>query len=280
MDEPTGTDRRHANRRHPNRHRPHGGGGPAARRWVTGRLAVGDPQVRLLCFPQAGGAAGAFSVWRPHLPAGLELAPVELPGRGTRSAEPLPDDLGTLLGALLEALADEFKEPYALFGHSFGGLVAYELALRIGRYGIAPPRAVLVSGARAPHAAARAEPVHERDDAGLLEWLRGTGGMPASLLRQTGYVRSVLAAVRADLTLGVAHQRPEPVPLACPLHVFGGTADPLVPPGELQDWQAYATSAVPVTLYPGGHFYLYAEPARLLADIAAVTGAGRAGFSR
>ncbi|GHE75308.1 thioesterase [Streptomyces longispororuber] len=254
---------------HPQGPRP-SGASPGARRWVTGRLAAGEPRVRLLCFPQAGGAAGAFSVWRPHLPDGLELAPVELPGRGTRGAEPLPTDLDTLVATLVDALATEFTRPYALFGHSFGGLLAYELALAAQRHGIAPPRAVLVSGARPPHLPPTAEPVQERDDAGLLRWLRATGGMPENLLRHTGYVRSVLAAVRADLTLGTRHRRAEPAPLDCPLHTFGGSEDPVVSPGELRQWQPYATSGVRVTLYPGAHFYLYDDPARLLGDIAAV----------
>ncbi|MFD9903985.1 thioesterase II family protein [Streptomyces sp. NPDC059063] len=248
-----------------------------APRWITGRLAAGDPdepKVRLLCFPQAGGAAGAFSVWRPHLPAGLEMAPVELPGRGTRRTEPLPDDLDALAETLVTALADEFDGPYALFGHSFGGLLAYELALRIARNGIAPPRAVLVSSARAPHRTTRTEPVHERDDAGLLDWLRATGGMPEGLLRHTAYVRSVLDAVRADLTLGARHERAEPVPLDGPLYAFGGTDDTVVPPDELHDWEGCAASGVVITLYPGDHFYLYTDPGRLLADIAAVLGTG------
>ncbi|MEI5102643.1 alpha/beta fold hydrolase [Streptomyces sp. PmtG] len=244
-------------------------------RWVTGRLAAGEPEVRLLCFAQAGGGAGAFSGWREHLPDGLEMAPVELPGRGTRRAEPLPGDLDTLVETLVEALGAEFERPYALFGHSFGGLVAYELALRVSRYGIAPPRALFVSSARAPHADDPAEPLHERDDEGLLAWLRATGGMPESLLRHTAYVRSVLDAVRADLTLGAGHRRTTPVPLPCPLYAFGGVDDPVVPPDELQDWEPYATSGVTLTLYPGDHFYLYTDPARLLADVAAVLGTGR-----
>ncbi|NEE49023.1 alpha/beta fold hydrolase, partial [Streptomyces sp. SID8455] len=99
--------------------------------WVSARFTVGNPRLRLICLPPAGSGAGAFHAWRPYVPEHLELVPVELPGRGSRIDEPVPDDLDALVEALLHGLEPELNLPYALFGHSFGAVVAYELALRI-----------------------------------------------------------------------------------------------------------------------------------------------------
>ncbi|MGW2636926.1 thioesterase II family protein [Streptomyces sp. NPDC001348] len=242
--------------------------------WVIGRLAAGEPTARVVCLPQAGGGAGAFSLWRPHLPQGLEMVPVELPGRGTRRTEPLSTDLEDLVEALLRGLSGEFDRPYALFGHSFGGLLAYELALRILRPGVLRrPEAVLVSAARAPHTRTPGAALHEKSDEELLRWLVGTGGMPESLLRHTAYVRTVLSAVRADLTLAAHHHRREPAVLDCPLYVFGGQDDPVVRPEDLEEWDACADSGAVITLCPGDHFYLYTGPAELLRHIGSLLGA-------
>jgi hypothetical protein len=119
-------------------------------RWITGRLTAGAPHVRLICLPQAGGGVGAFSSWRAHLPDGVELAPVELPGRGTREADPMPARFDDLVDALYKGLLPELDVPYVLFGRSFGGALAYELTLRIEERGAPAPFATLVSASRAP----------------------------------------------------------------------------------------------------------------------------------
>jgi surfactin synthase thioesterase subunit len=248
--------------------------------WIVGRTAAGPSAVRLLCFAQAGGSAGAFAAWRGVLPAGLELLPVELPGHGTRRAEAAPRTMAALAGAAVDALRGELDAPYALFGHSFGALVAYELAREIRRRGLPAPRGLLLSGTRPPHIPVPDTPhgrMHLQDDAALTQWLRRTNGLPEELLRHADYVRVVLETVRADATLtarylGGPHGPPEPVD--CPLHVMGGLADPVVRPAELEDWADYEGLDLTLTLYPGDHYYLYQAPRPLLDDIARLLGAG------
>jgi len=234
-------------------------------------MAAGPTRVRLLCLAQAGGAAGAFAGWRPHLPDGLEIAPIELPGRGTRLAEPLADDFDVLVRDLVDGLADDVADDYALFGHSFGGLVAYELAVALVHAGRRPPVCLLVSGVRAPQAAVD-EPLHRLDDDALLAHLRRIDGIPEALLRHQAYVRTVVRAVRADLRLADLYRRPDPFRVPFPLHVLGGVADPIVPPDTLGDWERCAGGDFSVAVYPGDHFYLYRDPAPLLRDVAGVCG--------
>lgn len=245
--------------------------------WIVGRMSAGVPGVRLLCFPQAGGAAGAFSAWRGRLPAGLEVLPVELPGRGTRHAEPVPATMAELVDAALDGLEAELTAPYALFGHSFGALVAHGLAREIHRRHLPPPRALLLSAARPPHLLAPDTPhgrMHLAPDAELLDWLRQTNGIPEALLRHPDYVRMVLTAVRADALLTSRLRPGPPVPVDCPLHVLGGAADPVVPPRELEEWIHYEGPDFTLTLYPGDHYYLHEAADALLADIASLLRAG------
>ncbi|MEV5379875.1 alpha/beta fold hydrolase [Streptomyces nondiastaticus] len=236
---------------------------------VVGRVAAGEPRVRLICLPQAGGSAGTFSSWRGHLPPGFELAAVDLPGRGTRGAEPLPAGLGALADRLADALAPELGMPYALFGHSLGALVAYELAVRIERRGLRPPLALLVSASRAPHVPVTAR-VSGRDDQALLAWLTAIGGIPQDLLRYPAYLRHALRVIRADLGLAERYHAPDPVRVRTPLHVFGGTEDQLVPADQLARWSACAAGEHTLTLLPGGHSYPYTGAPAVLAALAAL----------
>ena len=56
--------------------------------WITGRYAVGEPRLRVICLPQAGAGAGAFSGWRKHVPPGVNSprwnCPDAEPGRVSR----------------------------------------------------------------------------------------------------------------------------------------------------------------------------------------------------
>ncbi|MGW0703966.1 thioesterase II family protein [Streptomyces sp. NPDC002867] len=231
-------------------------------------MTASSPRLRLICLPQAGGSARSFAPWRLTPPDGVELATVELPGRGVRGAEPLPGTLEELADAVIDGIADEFAMPYALFGHSFGALLGYEIALRIGRRGLAPPRALFVSASRAPHVPVGRR-ITDRDDEGLLDWLEGFGGFPPELREYPAYLRYALRTVRGDLTLAEAYRSPAPVPVGCPLHVFGGAGDPLVDEAQLERWRDCSSAGFTVRLLPGGHDYLFTGAAAVLGAVTA-----------
>ncbi|MGW7418384.1 thioesterase II family protein [Streptomyces sp. NPDC054863] len=236
------------------------------RPWIVGRVTAADPRLRLICLPQAGGSASSFAPWRLAPPAGVELATVELPGRGVRSAEQLPGTLEELADAVIDGIRDEFDRPYALFGHSFGALLGYEIAVRIARRGLTPPRALLVSAARAPHTPVRRR-VSDLDDAGLLDWLDGFGGFPPELARYPAYLQYALRTVRRDLALTESYLAPGPTRVDCPLHVFGGADDPLVSGAHLERWRDCAAADFTLRLLPGGHGYPFTGASALDAIV-------------
>jgi surfactin synthase thioesterase subunit len=229
-------------------------------------MAVGRPGVRLICLAQAGAGAGAFSAWRPHVPQGVELAPVELPGRGTRESEPMPELLDDLIEDLYAGLADEFTMPYVLFGHSFGAVLAYELTRRIEQRGVRAPLATVVSGSRAPHRPMTGS-ISDRDDRELLAWLLSTDGLPRELLRYTEYLTYLMGVIRRDIRFAEHYRIPEPVPVHCPLHVVGGVDDQVVSTAELEHWKDYAAADFALTTLPGGHSYPQTHAEALLATI-------------
>ncbi|MFD3973968.1 thioesterase II family protein [Streptomyces cyaneofuscatus] len=224
--------------------------------WIVGRVRASRPRMRLFCLPQAGGSAASFAPWRLAPPSGVELATVELPGRGVRGTDPLPETMEELADAVIDGISDEFDLPYAIFGHSFGALLGYEIAVGIARRGLTPPRALLVSAARSPHTPVRRR-VSDRDDAGLLAWLDSFGGIPSELSRYPAYLRYALRTVRRDLALTEAYLAPGPERVDCPLHVLGGADDPLISGAQLERWRDCAAGEFSLRLLPGGHDYLF-----------------------
>src|SRR6266849_6378940 len=103
--------------------------------WIVQRRGGSGATVRLVCLPYAGGGASIYRSWPDGLPASIAVWPVELPGRETRFVEPVYTDLGTLASDLAEVLAPATRDlPLALFGHSMGALLAFEVARRLFRH--------------------------------------------------------------------------------------------------------------------------------------------------
>jgi len=233
---------------------------------IVSRFGGGTPRFRLLCLPQAGGTASSFATWRPVVPAGVEVATIGLPGRGIRAAEPAPATVQELADSLVGDLRDAVTSPYALFGHSFGALVAYELTRRLELAGLPAPTALLVSASRPPHDPPTGR-VSQLDDDGLLRWLERIGGVPPELRRYTRFLRYAIDTIRTDLALAERFRVAEPAPVHCDLRVFGGSGDVLAPREQLESWRPCAAAGFSVTVLPGGHAYPYADPRRTLTAL-------------
>ena len=119
-------------------------------RWIRFENVAADEQVRLFCFPYAGGGASSFLPWKPLLPDYISLFPVQLPGHEERYGEQAVTDIDELCKRLAEALCPYFTSKTAFFGHSMGGLLAFRLALHLVREGMAAPVHLFLSAASSP----------------------------------------------------------------------------------------------------------------------------------
>src|SRR5689334_12770473 len=136
-------------------------------RWLClSGLPKGDPDVRLLCLPFAGGGASTYAPWLRARPAGMEVLPVQLPGREHRIRETPYCRMESLIEALMSTLIEPLSGQIALFGHSMGAIIATELARRMSERGRAPLR-LFVSGAAAPHVERTYPPFHRLSAAEL-----------------------------------------------------------------------------------------------------------------
>lgn len=69
--------------------------------------------IRLICFHHAGGGASAFRGWREYLPSGVDVCPVQLPGREDRLREKPYRQMVPLVRNLAEELETYLNQPFA-----------------------------------------------------------------------------------------------------------------------------------------------------------------------
>ncbi|MBP2471585.1 surfactin synthase thioesterase subunit [Crossiella equi] len=205
--------------------------------------------MRLYGIPAAGGAASAFQDWP-------ELTPLRLPGRDQRAAEPIPDTVAELVADL----ADQVGEPgFALYGHSFGAILAYELAR------LRPPAHLFVAASADPQTESRHE-AREESDVDFIARLPGYG-VPEEVLADEELLEVLLPRFRADFALAERYRYTPGPPLDCPITVFGGEDDPLVPVETLDRWTAFSLGLVTTHVLPGGHTFPTTARERLRARI-------------
>lgn len=242
--------------------------------WLRRLKPNPQARLRLFCFHFAGGSASAYRTWPAALAdrqPDIEVCAIQLPGRENRLKEPPFTEIAPLISTLVNVLRPELDRPFALFGHSMGAIVAYELAQALTRIG-APPSHLLVSGRRAPNMPERYAPVHHAptDDALLRAIQQRYGNLPELLLQDAELKAIYAPLLRADFTLVETYTPSTLSPLPCPLIAFGGAADPIATEAELLAWRAMTQSNFALYLLPGGHFYLQEQSGPLLERIAIV----------
>ncbi len=231
------------------------------------------PRMRLFCFPFACGGTLTFRPWPGYLPADLEVAAVQLPGRERRHGEPALRRMDTLIDRLLEAIVPFTEVPMVFFGHSMGALIAFELARALQRSSChGAPRHLLVSGRRAPHIARRGSRIfHTLPDPELAHALRRLGGTPEAVFEEPDLLRMVLSVARADFELIETYRyRPGPG-LECPITAFHGLSDPEVSLEEAAAWEEHTVSGFSLHTLPGNHFFIHQAMVPLLDHIARIT---------
>lgn len=221
--------------------------------------------LRLLCLPYAGGGGSVFRSWPAGLDGVAEVCPVVLPGREARFRERPFTRMEPLLDSLQDGISRHLDRPFAIFGHSMGALIAFELARALQRDRGVSPVCLIVSGSRPPHASFADADVHGLPDEEFLECLHSRYHAIPDIVRQNRELAEiVMPALRADFELLETYRLKAADRVACPIVALGGTADQTVRPDELQAWSRHTEGEFRCRLFDGDHFFIRSAESDLL----------------
>ncbi|MFI6053459.1 thioesterase II family protein [Streptomyces violascens] len=234
-------------------------------KWIRRYRAAPEASMQLVCLPHAGGAASYYRPMAMKLFPAVEVLAVQYPGRQDRVNEPCVDDFAELAERTLAAVRPALDRPVALFGHSMGALLAFEVAKRLEADGVVP--LALFASAKGPPGRPRPEHLHTASDEELISEIAALEGTDERLLDDDDMRVLFLPALRADYK-ALAGYRPDAARarVTCPIVAMTGDNDDHVSVDDAAAWADHTTGPFDLHVFPGGHFYLNNQ----LGDVAAV----------
>ena len=229
-----------------------------------------NTEIRIFLFPFAGGGPSLFGKWFVKSPCNIVAWAAHYPGRGSRYTEPAVKQLAVLVENLFHAIQPHLDKPFAFFGHSMGGLVAFELIRQLRQNDLPQPIILFVSACGAPHLPDPHPPIHALTDAKFLKGVEELNGIPSEVLNIPDLMELFLPALRADFEAFEAYYYvPEDHPFNFPIIAFGGVDDPRVSRERLEGWASYTNSRFISRYFSGGHFFIDTSKEAIISSIIA-----------
>lgn len=193
------------------------------------------------------------------------MLPVQLPGREERFLDDPFTEVADAVAELTPRILADAGEAadIALFGHSLGAVLAYEIARELERIGHPGLRHLFVSGSPGPHNG-RAERATGLPDEEFLAGVQRFAGYRHAAFDDPELVEILLPLLRADVEMHESYQASGTEPLSVPITVLRGDGDELVSRKESEQWAGVTRGPFTYRELPGGHMYLVDEPERVL----------------
>ncbi|MBJ6628953.1 thioesterase II family protein [Streptomyces sp. I4(2020)] len=226
------------------------------------------PALRLFVLHHAGGSHVLYRHWPAGLPDTWDVRLLDAPGHGFLLDQPQIADAGLLADFLLRHIEPELNRPYALFGHSMGALLAYEITRRAVGRGLPWPVWVGVSARPAPQLVVPGGRYHALPGGELRERLKDLGGTPDSVFDDPGLWDLFEPVIRGDLRLVETWRHTAgagPLPVA--LSAYAGAEDRHASPARMAGWDEHSEHFLGLRSFDGGHFYFQDDPRPLLRRI-------------
>lgn len=213
--------------------------------------------LKLFCFPYAGGSAIMYAKFKKHLQQSIEIVPVELAGRGKRFEEPFYDRMEDAVDDVYERIGGEFeKNRYALFGYSMGSWLAYGLYKKIVQKKCRQPAHVFLAAKEPPHVKTTAKTVYLLDDKNFKKEILHMGGTPKNLLEDKEWLELFMPILRADYRITERYKESSlKENLNCPVSVLAGKEDD-ISTTDIKRWNEIASNDFSFYTFAGGHLFI------------------------
>lgn len=217
-----------------------------------------NPGLHVFAFPYAGGNINSLRPLSAQIDPNINLHIASLPGRGPRFTETPCSVINELVESMASSIEKTKPRRFVLYGHSMGGIMAFEVARKLRQRASLRPEAFVVSGVRAPHLFGKSEDKHKhhlpRED--FIDYIKELDGTPAEILEHPELMELMLPSLRADIKICDTYTYHEESPLSMPIHALFGSDDHDVGKNGMLAWNEHTGAPFTFTEFSGDHFFL------------------------
>lgn len=213
--------------------------------------------MKLFCLPYAGGSEVIYHKWKKYLHPSIQLVPIELKGRGKRFSEIFYNDIEEAVDDIFEIIKDKIVDDnYAIYGHSMGSLLAYELYYKISELNLKKPKHMFFSGYKAPSIIRKRENIYTLSDHDFASKIMELGGTPEALMNNPVLLQIFLPILRNDFKiLETYNYEDKKNMIECNISILNGKQDS-INSEEILAWKNHACRDFEVYSFEGNHFYI------------------------
>lgn len=210
----------------------------------------------LICLPFAGGGASYYTGMQKAMKGKINVLPIQLPGRENR----IPEEPLTECKAIANELKNEL-EPYlegrhfSVFGHSMGGIIAFELSKTFEKTGLYPDVCFISATTIEDNSGIIRS--SELNDEEFLERVMSFGGInkDSEILKYPEFQSIFMNILRADFNIVESYEY-DGVKLKCPVAAICGSDDPSENIDNMHKWEEFTEREITYKVYSGDHFYI------------------------
>ena len=213
-------------------------------------------KTKIFMFHSMGAAASMFNDFMYEAPTGTDVYAVQLPGRENRKDEPLFKDLNELLDDLEDAILPLLDGPFVTYGHSFGGIIAFELARRLRKKHGKEPVHFFISATMAPQMTGSWKNIDVMKQSVISSNSEQKLIGLMSYIDDVDYVKKILPILRLDMALLIGYDYQDDEKFGFPITVFSAIEDEVTLPEEMIPWKEHTSSEFRQELVHGDHWFV------------------------
>lgn len=215
---------------------------------------------QIVMFPFGGGSGYSYSALASLIREDVEIIVINPPGHFFNSGKAL-ESIDAMVYLYSRELRRFLQDNTIFFGHSIGGIVAYELCKTLEKD--IPIKRLIISSVNPPHCTMDRVDLHSGMDTGtLIRKCTDLGGMPHLFQQEPELLESFINGLRADLKALERYNPPklenvEKLPIGA--SVLYSDRDYIVDAARVREWEYYLDCSEFIQ-FPGDHFYLFDNP--------------------
>lgn len=207
-------------------------------------------KIKLICFPHAGAGRLYYNRWSKLFENSIQMHIVQYPMREGRENILQSETVQELAEMIYWENKEILQGKYAVWGHSMGSLVGYEVVkLCQNTLGNAPVM-FFCSGASAPSDEGRKFAGEMEDNP--LEILRRYGGVDEKILENSNFTSYYGPIIKADFKMLSRYIDNKQEKIMCPIYIMEGKDDEI----DTKGWEFYTNQKIFSKKFSGGHFFI------------------------